>query len=225
MKSDFFDLEERLGRSYADMVIARIKGGCDNWNFKIQQMAFELSDKELKRHKKMWKEMIGGETTYQNDVLTISFHEKLTPIKALANALMAIDIFSTFAHIDAISEEMEKNEEYYDYLGVSDDDYEALQEEASYHYGDRKMKLLEYFGMEDSEINRSAVEEELSEKTFEIALKNADIEPEEYWFDIYHDEVSWRRITEDEKRESYFFDQDKEAYYESLSAAKEWGRE
>ena len=85
------------------------------------------------------------------------------------------------------------------------------------------MKLLEYFGMKDSEINRSAVEEKLSEITFEIALKNADIEPEEYWFDIYHDEVSWRRITEDEKEEAYFFDRDKEAYYESLSEAKEWG--
>lgn len=225
MKTDFFDLEERFGKSYADMVIARIKSGCKKWNFQLQEMAFELSEEEIRRHKKMWQDLIGGETTYENNVMTISFHERLTPIKALANALMAIDIFGTFAHIDVLSEEMERNDEYGDYLGVSDDEYEALQEEASYHYGGRKKPLLEYFGMEDSEINRSAVEEELSNKTFEIALKNANIEPEEYWFDIYHDEVSWRRITEDEKRESYFFDQDKEAYYESLSEYKEWGRE
>lgn len=222
MKTDFFDLEERLGKGYADMVIARIKSGCKQWNFQLQEMAFELSEEETRRHKKMWQE-IGGETTYENNVMTISFHERLTPIKALANALMAIDIFSTFAHIDVLSEEMERNFEYVDYLGVSEDEYDELQQEASYHYGGRKMKLFEYFGMEDSEINRSAVEEELSNKTFEIALKNADIEPEDYWFDIYHDEVSWRRITEDEE-EAYYFDQDKEAYYESLSEAKEWGR-
>lgn len=222
MKTDFFDLEESFGKDYADALVARIKSGNHNWNFRLQRMAFDLPEEKVKLHQKLWNHF-GGVSNYEDNVLTISFcygHGLPKPM-ALAFCLMVIDIYEMFDDIDLIVKDVQSLDDGSDDLGVCEAAYEKLKQEAAFHYSGKEMTLNEYFGMDNSEASDKAVSEVIAEKMFDLVLEKSGIHPDEYWLDWTSESILWHRIDDWEKEANHFDDVAKaqkadEAYWASL---------